>query len=716
MLMGKNKKIFGLVLGILPLITPIIVSAELTTAQIITPIIVSAELTTAQIGATLVQKPLTKNTVSGTKATALGEENVTNGEKTVALGFGNEAKKRKAVAVGLKNKAEGEKSSAMGYKNITKGKMSSAVGEKNKATGDRSSAYGYRNESTGLHSQVFGYGNKAEGERTSIFGNKYKVTGEQSGAFGLGDGSFKEGKKDWDYKKMIEGSNSYAFGNRNGISKSAKNSFILGNDTDIEKENSVAIGNKNKVKNKNTFVLGNDITATKENSVYLGNKSSEADSTHSKALEDYSKDLTLFSSPINFTGGKAIGIVTIGSVGNERRLQNVAAGLIAEKSTDAINGSQLYAITQALKDKIDNITLKYEGDKGKKELKLKTETMKLSGDGNITTEVNSGSGEVKFKLNEVITLGTEDNKKIILNGKEGKGKFGKIELDGNKGVINKLTNITWNGTATTGQAATEDQLQQVQDTLNVKIEKNAREIKKITGGIATTMAMANIPQVGDNKLFSIGAGAAYYNKQGGFALGISGTEPSNTFIYKLSAGVDTQKTFGVSAGFNINFVDNTKKALVVNNNKAYVYDNKLAEKIARLEKENEAMKDRITALENKIGQSVSNFKEKLYIIDQFINNKYMPTKIQIEKLKAIVKEINERYTDRIIDITGHTDTTASERYNLELGLKRANKVSDLLISLGLKNPQNIRKVSSYGFNNKVNSNLSSNRRVEITVK
>ncbi|WP_068449321.1 OmpA family protein [Caviibacter abscessus] len=243
-----------------------------------------------------------------------------------------------------------------------------------------------------------------------------------------------------------------------------------------------------------------------------------------------------------------------------------------------------------------------------------------------------------------------------------------------------------------------------------KIEENARNIVKATGGIATSMAMANIPQVGDNKLFSIGAGAAYYNKQGGFALGISGTETSNTFIYKLSAGIDTQKGFAVAAGFNINFIDKKSISSPSTTTKTvYVNDPKLQNEL-------KAMKEKIAELERKVNQNTSSFKEKLYIIDQFINDKYMPTKMQIGKLKAIVQEINEKYSDRIIDITGHTDINANERYNLALGLKRANKVSELLVNLGLKNIQNIRKISSFGYNNQVNKGFSSNRRVEITVK
>ena len=38
------------------------------------------------------------------------------------------------------------------------------------------------------------------------------------------------------------------------------------------------------------------------------------------------------------------GAVSVGSAGNERQIQNVAAGRISATSTDAVNGSQLYTV------------------------------------------------------------------------------------------------------------------------------------------------------------------------------------------------------------------------------------------------------------------------------------------------------------------------------------------------------------------------------------
>ncbi len=99
------------------------------------------------------------------------------------------------------------------------------------------------------------------------------------------------------------------------------------------------------------FVLGNDVKANLDNSVYLGSNSTEALTTNTiRSVGNGVYDTEInpvivggYTYPkADFAGLTSKGIVTIGYEANERRLQNVAAGLISATSTDAINGSQLY--------------------------------------------------------------------------------------------------------------------------------------------------------------------------------------------------------------------------------------------------------------------------------------------------------------------------------------------------------------------------------------
>ncbi|VWL84994.1 OmpA family protein [Oceanivirga miroungae] len=221
------------------------------------------------------------------------------------------------------------------------------------------------------------------------------------------------------------------------------------------------------------------------------------------------------------------------------------------------------------------------------------------------------------------------------------------------------------------------------------------KVNNALSGVANAIATANLTQVSYRGDYSkqISAGYGYYGNEHALGLGFSGITEGGKVIYKLSGSINTRGKIGVGVGLGYQFDKKNRGS------------DEYAEKISKLE-------NQVRELTEKVKEN----RERLYVIDNYVNDKFSLTKTQIIKLKAIVKEINEKYSDRIIDITGYTDTNASDRYNLDLGLKRANKIQDVMIELGLKNPQNIRKVSSFGFNNKVNSSFGENRRVEIIVK
>ncbi len=117
--------------------------------------------------------------------------------------------------------------------------------------------------------------------------------------------------------------------------------------TVIGVNNAVAAG-------RNYFVLGNNVKATQENSVYLGANSAFVPAGKTTSGMGKNTYVTLNGAYYYYAGTMPAGVVTIGNLGTERRIQNVAAGLISEKSTDAVNGSQLYALTRPLRFGGDN--------------------------------------------------------------------------------------------------------------------------------------------------------------------------------------------------------------------------------------------------------------------------------------------------------------------------------------------------------------------------
>ena len=125
--------------------------------------------------------------------------------------------------------------------------------------------------------------------------------------------------------------------------------IVLGRESGIadDAENSIAIGSENTITNAQVVALGNGITTTAANSVFLGSGSAyvadDVDRTKGTA-NDYT---SMGNGEHNYTfagGDQVVGVVSVGSGTATRRIQNVAPGFIGVHSTDAINGSQLYAV------------------------------------------------------------------------------------------------------------------------------------------------------------------------------------------------------------------------------------------------------------------------------------------------------------------------------------------------------------------------------------
>lgn len=229
------------------------------------------------------------------------------------------------------------------------GKATSRIERSNEidssASGKYATAIGAKADAAGTNAIAFGYGSKALRDNTVAIGTGNVVNAEKSGAFG-------------DPNYIEDGaSGSYAFGNDNRIT--SKNTFVLGNsvnakrdaDGNVLTEEKEIIG---KDGNKTTEKVPQALGKTVENSVYLGNASTAIENPGSNLKSDGTAGNTTTAGATGtvngFAGATAHGAVSVGASGEERRIQNVAAGEISATSTDAINGSQLYAATKGIAD------------------------------------------------------------------------------------------------------------------------------------------------------------------------------------------------------------------------------------------------------------------------------------------------------------------------------------------------------------------------------
>jgi len=138
-------------------------------------------------------------------------------------------------------------------------------------------------------------------------------------------------------------------------------SIAQGKNTQATAENAIAVGTSSNVSGANSVALGANITKlTTENSVVLGANSTEVVGTTgaSHAVQTVNDATVRTIAGPNFTYSGFVGkpadaghYVSIGQAGKERQIKNLAAGAVTPTSTDAINGSQLYALMDRVENK-----------------------------------------------------------------------------------------------------------------------------------------------------------------------------------------------------------------------------------------------------------------------------------------------------------------------------------------------------------------------------
>ncbi|ENU3977468.1 YadA-like family protein, partial [Escherichia coli] len=176
----------------------------------------------------------------------------------------------------------------------------------------------------------------------------------------------------------------------------AGNALAVGSQASANKNDALAVGSEANAGQNETVALGHGATVT----VAKGNVSIGADSRDKKAQKvTEAKVRTKRGADVTysgFAGNNAASVVSVGDAGKERQIVNVGAGAVSEKSTDAINGSQLYAIAKTLKDDLDaiNPTWTLKDDKGGSATinggkdNKNGNTLTVKGDGDIAVTVN----------------------------------------------------------------------------------------------------------------------------------------------------------------------------------------------------------------------------------------------------------------------------------------------------------------------------------------
>ena len=316
----------------------------------------------------------TQSKATADNAISMGAYSETAGERGTALGVLAQAEGKGSFAGGASAQAKGENSVAIG--GAQDGTLEDKAGTAAKAIGNQSIAVGTKSKAVGNNS--IAQGNAANAKDVSSIAHGTSATAHKESDIAIGTSSVANGtrKSQTSCAKtnpslpggatceegtaIAVGKNSNATGySAISVGKDSSASFdhaiAIGDSANATHIHSVAIGSAASAQNDGAFAGGYNATASGKNSLALGFNSqsnNEGDvalgATSITGAAVPTANITIAGETIEFAGTKPKSVVSVGRKDAERQIQNVAAGQINSKSTDAINGSQLYAVAEKL--------------------------------------------------------------------------------------------------------------------------------------------------------------------------------------------------------------------------------------------------------------------------------------------------------------------------------------------------------------------------------
>ncbi|VTY43042.1 YadA-like family protein [Veillonella atypica] len=306
------------------------------------------------------------------------------GQDSIAMGTGASAKQHSSVTIGVDSTSDGVRNITIGPKASASGVDSIAIGnggvggDKNN-TGVGGNGNTYTIDVNGISTNVY-YGVKSVDNGSIAFGNRANAAkgGLAIGTVSIADGGIAVGQSVLSKNGVAIGSavsataaNAVALGSRaeaSSVGAVAIGGYSVTDKTKAQGNNALAIGASAVTNGNETIAIGKSANASNSNAVAVG-KNANASIANSVAIgSDSTTDTnatrqantTINGITYNFAGATSdTGMqVSVGAAGKERQIKNVAAGEVSAISTDAINGSQLFAVASQIKPQLKYVSIK----------------------------------------------------------------------------------------------------------------------------------------------------------------------------------------------------------------------------------------------------------------------------------------------------------------------------------------------------------------------
>lgn len=254
------------------------------------------------------------------------------GNNSIAVGFKSSASQTADIAVGYNAKANGTSTGSDGDGVVNNAGSAMAIGTDSQATGIVATAIGQRSQA--LANGAVALGGDAQAK--------------QGSDVAIGRGSVADGISASAFGPAAQATGKYAVALGVQSQATSEQAIALGRLSQANGKFATALGNGAQATAQNTLALGTEAKSTIENSVALGNGSTTSAFVPTNTATVGSYTYSGFAGATSGLGNGAV--LSVGSAGNERQIQNVAAGRINATSTDAINGSQLFAVANRIEN------------------------------------------------------------------------------------------------------------------------------------------------------------------------------------------------------------------------------------------------------------------------------------------------------------------------------------------------------------------------------
>ncbi|EHE5993537.1 autotransporter adhesin SadA [Salmonella enterica] len=323
---------------------------------------------------------------TGNSSLALGVKSVSAGDRAIAMGASSSAGGSYSMAMGVYADSSGTNSVALGYKSVASGANSAALGYQATASGDDSAAFGNGAQAIGTNSVALGAGSTALEDHSVAVGNSttqrqitYVAKGDinanstdavtgaqiyslsQSVADRLGGGASVNSDGTVNAPLYKVGTGTY---NNVGSALSALNSSITNTEASVAglvddallwDGNTSAFsanhsGSDSKITNLAAGTLAADSTdAVNGSQLFDTNEKVDQNTadiaTNTTNINSLSNSVTTLTDDALLWDGSASAFSANHS-GSDSKITNLAAGTLAADSTDAVNGSQLFATNE----------------------------------------------------------------------------------------------------------------------------------------------------------------------------------------------------------------------------------------------------------------------------------------------------------------------------------------------------------------------------------